>query len=71
MNENLDKQKIYTLVGYLHSGNTFTTLEGQEYYILIYRCLRLEVGYETLVAINIKWIAELINEWVAFQVVKL
>ena len=67
--ENMDKESIYTLVGYFESNIRFKDLEGNIYKVSSYRII-LKERSDSLVAVNIKWCAA-VNTWIVFQMVNL
>ena len=67
--ENMDKESIYTLVGYFISNIKFKDLEGNIYKVASYRII-LKERSDSLVAVNIKW-HPVVKVWTVFQMVNL
>jgi hypothetical protein len=66
---NLNKEKIYTLVGVYNNRNIFTTLDGEDIHCLTYREYnRYIVG--KLSCVNMRYSFQL-NCWIIFQAVLL
>ena len=67
--ENMDKESIYTLVGYFESNIRFRALDGNTYDVASYRII-LKERSDKLVAVNIKW-HPIVKVWTVFQMVHL
>jgi len=66
----LNKDSIYTLVGFYRKNNIFETTAGEYYPAITYRQFNRLLNKENLACVNIKW-SESLNEWVIFQAVLL
>lgn len=66
----LEKDTIYTLVGYYKKNNIFETTTGDLYPAITYRQFNRILEPHTLSCVNIKW-SNTLQEWVIFQVVLL
>ena len=66
---NLNKEKIYTLVGVYSNKNIFTTLDGEDIHCLTYREYNKNIVGK-LCCVNIKYSLPL-DCWVLFQAIEL
>lgn len=63
----MNKDRLYTRLGwFINAENKFKTIEGEFINCLVYRHLNREMG-NNLVAVNMRYIAGYVNNWVIFQ----
>ena len=65
VNESLNKECIYTLIGRF-KDNTFIDLDGNNYYCRTYRIIRDAIEDGQVYAVNIVW-KEVFKDWIIFQ----
>lgn len=70
LQENWDKELIYTLMGYYQKDNTFIDINKKSFKCITYREFNRELNPEQLCCVNMKW-SEALKDWVIFQVVLL
>lgn len=69
MQQNWNKEEIYTVVGHFNGNREFITLDNEILSVATYRII-IRAKSDGLVAINLKW-NNIIQDWVAFQLVEL
>ena len=67
----LNKDLIYSVVGYMSNNNTFTTLDGEVLTCSTYGIIRKSNDYTKLCCVNMRWIGRYTNNWLVFQLVDL